>query len=187
MSQARIISCLVYDNNFLLLVAHTQSVLHTVVKEICTNVLVPKIRTQGGQSLFTLFLAIKRKTPIIKTRKSFRAHWDFTAQETATQWLWGNCSKEAEVKPVYVWFLVRKYVQSSIWVLGKRLLLITKIWYLKWMIFSAFLYGKMQRYGVFALLRYALPERPACLKHRGPHSITILISSQGALWVSDCS
>ena len=49
-------------------------------------------------------------------------------QEAATH-LWGNCSEEVEQKPVYIWFLARKYMQSSIHV-GKRLLLTTKNEYL---------------------------------------------------------
>ena len=49
-------------------------------------------------------------------------------QEADTH-LWGNCSEEVEQKPVYIWFLARKYMQSSIHV-GKRLLLTTKNEYL---------------------------------------------------------
>ena len=45
-------------------------------------------------------------------------------EEAATH-LWGNCSEEVEQKPVYIWFLARKYIQQSI-LLGMRLLLNTK-------------------------------------------------------------
>ena len=93
---------------FLLLVHNLFSIQWS--KRSGTHVLVPKIRNQGGtgQLLIPAVLATERKTPIVKSHESFRVLLRTTAQETATQWLWGNCSEEAEVETSLCMIFVEK-------------------------------------------------------------------------------
>lgn len=105
-------------------------------------------------------------------------------------WLRRNCSKEVGEKPIYIWFLARKYVQSSAHD-GKRLLPITKNRYLMLLILVLFLC--MGRYKNLGSLKFFLwytsnyLRGSAYPKHRVPHAVIIFFPSQSTRSVSDCS